>query len=83
MSRAAHRVDFHVFGPAKACPDSGAGARKPGLLKRIIDALLEHDRRRSEREIGAMLARSGGRFTDAMEREAFERQFPSNWWSQR
>ena len=27
-----------------------------------------------------VLARSGGRFTDAMEREMFERQFGSNWW---
>ena len=80
MSSAAGHVDLQRFGRAKGCPNSGAGARKPGLLRRIIDAVVESDRRRSEREIAGMLARSGGRFTDAMEREAFERHFASNWW---
>ena len=82
MSSVTHHLDFHFFGPAKTCPSSGGGARKPGLLRRIIDAVFESDRRRIDREIASMLARSGGRFTDSMEREMFQRQYKSNWWIQ-
>jgi hypothetical protein len=67
---------------AKPRPNSGGGGRRPGLLRRIIDAVFESDRHRIDREMAALLTRSGGRFTDAIEREAFERQFVSNWWSQ-
>jgi hypothetical protein len=80
MSGIAHHIDFRVFSPVKASSSSGARARKPGLLRRILDAVVESDQRRSDREVAAVLARSGGRFTDAMEREMFERQFGSNWW---
>ena len=80
MSSAAHQV--HFLGPAKACPNSGAGARKPRFFRRIFDAVIESDRSRMDREIASILARSGGRFTDAMEREAFQSQFASKWWFQ-
>ena len=82
MSSAAHYGVFHFFGSAKASPKSRAGAREPRLLRRIFDAVIESDRRRSDREIAGILARSGGRFTDAMEREMFQRQYASNWWLQ-
>jgi hypothetical protein len=76
MSSAARHFDLHFFGPAKACP------KEPGLLRRIFDALIEQDQGRSDREMAGILARSGGRFTDAMEREMFQRQYASNWWLQ-
>jgi hypothetical protein len=82
MGSAAHHLDFHFFGFAKGRADRAAGARKPHLLRRFVDAVIESDQRRSERAIAAVLARSGGRFTDAMEREAFERHFASTWWPQ-
>lgn len=80
MGGLAYDVGFHFFGPAKASPKNGPSARKPRFLRRVFDAVTKSDRHRSDREIAGMLARSGGRFTDAMEREMFERQFASNWW---
>jgi hypothetical protein len=80
MSSHAHIVGFDFFGPAKA--KSRADAEEPRLLGRIFDAVIQSDQRRSDAEIGDILARSGGRFTDAMEREMFQRQYPSNWWPQ-
>jgi hypothetical protein len=82
MSSHAHFADLHVFGPAKARPKNRADAKEPRLLGRIFDALIESDQRRSDREIARILARSAGRFTDAMEREMFESQYGSNWWRQ-
>jgi hypothetical protein len=76
MSSAAQHFDLHFFGPAKACP------KEPGLLRRFFDALIESDQGRSDREIARILAQSGGRLTDAMERELFQRQYGSNWWLQ-
>ena len=73
---------LHLFGPAKACPESDARARKSRLLRRIFDAVIESGRHRSDREIAGILSPSGGRLTDAMEREMFQRRFASNWWSQ-
>jgi hypothetical protein len=82
MSGIAQRLDFHLFGPAKARLKSGAGAGRDGFLRRILDAVIESDQRRADREIAGILANSGGRLTDAMEREMFQRQFGSNWWFQ-
>jgi hypothetical protein len=82
MNAQAHHVDFHFFGAAKAGAKSRADAKEPRLLGRIFDAMIESDQRRSDREIEGILARSAGRFTDAMEREMFERQYASNWWPQ-
>ena len=45
-----------------------AATHKPGLLSRIVRAMVESRQRQTDREIARFLARSGGRLTDDMER---------------
>ena len=47
---------------------SSNGDHKPGLLRRIVRAMVESRQRQTDREIARFLARSGGRLTDDMER---------------
>jgi hypothetical protein len=52
-----------------------------GLLRRLLDAMMESRRRQADREIARFLANSGGKFTDEVERE-IERRFltaPPRW----
>ena len=45
-----------------------AATHMPGLLRRIVRAMVESRQRQTDREIARFLARSGGRLTDDMER---------------
>ena len=51
--------------------------RRPGLVRRLFDALMAARMRQAEREIASFLASQGDRFTDETERE-IERRFLSN-----
>ena len=51
-------------------PSVSAPVRRRGLLLRVLDALIEARRDEAERQVARLLARSGGRFTDSLEREA-------------
>ena len=53
---------------ATAAPASAE--RKRGLLGRFLDALIEARQREAEQQVARLLARSGGTFTDSLEREA-------------
>jgi hypothetical protein len=79
MSSTTHVAHFRFFGASGADRRAGARAGWLPLLRRLFEALIEPDQRRIDREMAAILARSGGRFTDAMEREAFQRQLSPNW----
>ncbi len=48
--------------------------RKRGLLGRFLDGLIEARQREAEQQVARLLARSGGKFTDSLERQA-ERTF--------
>lgn len=52
----------------RAAPAAPA-ARKPGLLTRLLDAVVESQQRRAEREIERLIYASGGRLTDSVERD--------------
>ena len=52
--------------PSAAC---GTVARKPGILRRIAAAMEKSRARQLDDEVAGILARSGGRFTDSIERE--------------
>jgi hypothetical protein len=54
--------------PAEAKP------AKPKLARRLYAAIIESRQRRAEREVADYLARSGLKFTDAVERDV-ERRF--------
>jgi hypothetical protein len=62
--RAFHASVEHV--PFAAC---GTSVTKPGILRRIAAATERYRARQLDGEIADILARSGGRFTDSIERE--------------
>ena len=50
-----------------------------GLLRRLFDAMIASRQREAEREIAFYLQRTGGKFTDAVEREIGRRLSKSHW----
>jgi hypothetical protein len=53
--------------------------RRASVVRRILNGLSAWDRKQKEREIGHLLARSGGRFTDEIERRIMLREMASDW----
>jgi hypothetical protein len=53
--------------------------RKALILRRILDFLSVCDQKQKDEEIGRLLASSGGRFTDALERRILQREMTSDW----
>ena len=59
---------------------NGVGTWLKRLSRRLTDALVEAQRRRDvDREIARLLAQSGGRLTDNLEREIMQKVFASDW----
>ena len=54
-------------------------APRQGLLRRALDAVFESRRRSAERDIARLVARSGGRLTDDIERRITDRLINSDW----
>lgn len=69
MGSAVRYRAFHASPQYEALAACGKPARKPGILRRIADAMERHRARQLDGEIADILARSGGRFTDSIERE--------------
>jgi hypothetical protein len=60
--------------------DRAAGVvRRPGLLRRIYDAMHSSRQRQAERVVAAYLESTGGRFTDDIERRVTERLISGEW----
>jgi hypothetical protein len=53
--------------------------RKTAILRRILNRLSAWDKKQKEREIERLIARSGGRFTDELERRIMQREMASDW----
>jgi hypothetical protein len=80
MSYAAHNKDFGSFVSHQAARKGEAAAKKPGILRRFFDALMESRQRDVDRQIARFVAaRSGGTLTDGLEREISQRLLTSNW----
>jgi hypothetical protein len=62
-----------------AVPARSAAAPRPGLLKRIADAVFESRRRQAERDIARFVASTGGRITDDIERQMTQRLVGGDW----
>lgn len=60
-------VPFHF--PLAREGRTAPAVRKPGLLTRMLDAIVESQQRRAEREIERLIYASGGRLTDSVERD--------------
>jgi hypothetical protein len=48
-------------------------AGRPGIFRRMAEALIDRRQRKADREVAAYIERSGGRLTDSIERELMER----------
>ena len=68
-----------VCGDRAAPVANGVGARLKRLVRRLTDALEAPRRTEVDREAARLLAESGGRLTDSMEREIFWKVFASDW----
>ena len=80
MTYAAHHRDFaSCFGDKASTRRSNAVATKTGVLRHIFDAIFESRQKQIDRDITRFLARSGGHFTDDIEREMTQRLLTSNW----
>jgi hypothetical protein len=82
MSYALSRDFFHSP-RGKSETGSNARGRKPGLLRRIVQATFESRQAEADREITAFIARSGGRFTDDVERRITQHLLSRGNWSGR
>ncbi len=69
MDSAVRYRAFHASPKHEVFASCGTAARKPGILRRIADAMERHRARQLDGEIADILARSGDRFTDSIERE--------------
>ena len=79
MTYAAHHRDFVPYFGDKASTRSNAVANKAGVLRRVFDAIFESRQKQADRDIARYLARSGGRFTDDIERKMTQRLLTGNW----
>jgi hypothetical protein len=59
-------------------PASNSPVSKPGILRRIVQAMFEWRQAQADREIARFLARSGRRPTDDLERRLSERPLSRN-----
>ena len=80
MTGFTHSGDFGLSSARTAPVANGVGAKLERLARRLTGA-LEARRGRSEveREIAGLLAQSGGRLTDSLEREIMQKVFASDW----
>jgi hypothetical protein len=79
MVRATFSGDFGRCGDRTGPVVNGIGAKLEKLVRRLTDALEAPRPTELDRKIATLLARSGGRLTDSMEREIFRKAFASDW----
>ena len=76
MTHAVHPSDFSRYHRETGTQHAPG---KPGILRRLYQAFHASRQKQADREIAAFIARSGGRFTDSMERELSTRMFTGDW----
>jgi hypothetical protein len=79
MAYTAQSGDFGLSGERKASVANGIGAKLARLARRLSEAPAAQRQSEVDREIALLLARSGGRITDSMEREMMEKALVSDW----
>ena len=79
MAYTTHGGHFGLCSDRTAPVANGIGAKLARLARRLTDALAAQRQREVDREIARILARSGGRITDSMEREIMRKVFESDW----
>jgi hypothetical protein len=79
MSCVAHQRDLMPCFGVKALRKSSAVANRPGLLRRVLNTMLEWRQKQADYDMARFVARSGGRLTDEIEREMTQSLFKGNW----
>ena len=79
MTSFTHSGDFGLPGARTAPVANGVGAKLERLARRLTGALEARRRSEVDREIARLLAQSGGRLTDSLEREIMQKVFASDW----
>jgi hypothetical protein len=75
----AHPAGFQII----AVPAAAETPRRPGLLRRLFEALFESRERHAQRNVDAYIARRGYRMTDSLEREIGNRMLDGQWMTRR
>jgi hypothetical protein len=78
MEYTTHRADF-ALRSRRAAPVASFGAKLKRLARRLTGALEAQRQREVEREIARLVAASGGRITDSLEREIMQKVLASDW----
>jgi len=79
MAYVTHSGNFDHCGDRAAPVVKGVGAKLKRLARRLGLALEAQRRSEVDREIARLLAQSGGRLTDSLEREIARKVFASDW----
>lgn len=79
MAYAAHHSHLAHCSTQEASLQSNTNGKKPGVLWRIFDAIVESRQKSINREIALRLAQSGGRITDSIEREITQSLLKGNF----
>jgi hypothetical protein len=77
MTYSTRPSDFHNAIPYS--PVRHPAARRRGIWRIVFDAIMGAHQRDAQREIDRFVARSGGKFSDSLEREIGERLSRSDW----
>ena len=79
MSYVARPNEFTPCGESRPAHSGDRVTRRPGLLRRIYDAVDRSRQKQAERVVAAYLESTGGRFTDDIERRVTERLISGEW----
>jgi hypothetical protein len=79
MAYVKHSGNFGLCGDRAAPVANGVGAKLKRLARRLSFTLEAQRRGQVDREIARLLAQSGGRLTDSLEREIMRKVFASDW----
>jgi hypothetical protein len=79
MSYLARPHEFIPGHDGQPADRAGRPASRPGLLRRIYQAMHRSRQRQAERVVAAYLESTGGRFTDEIERRVTERLITGEW----
>ncbi len=80
MGDAAQHSVFHPFTRHSRRSARASAIHKPRFLQRVFGAIVKTREQELDRQVAAALARSGGRFTDSIERNMYQRHiFGSSW----
>jgi hypothetical protein len=79
MAYVTHSENFDVRGDRPGPVANGVGAELKRLARRLTDAVEAPRWTEVDRQMARLMAQSGGRLTDSMEREVFLKAFTSDW----